>query len=251
MIAQEARAFAAAVQFLTRAPAPLAVDADDYTRSARYFPLVGALVGLFAAAVLVGSAAFAPQPIPIVLALAATAIATGALHEDGLSDWADAMFLVADPARRLEIMKDSRIGVFGALALIFAVALKAAALGALDPIVAALALISAHAGGRAAAVVALIALPYAGGPAAKVTQPSVSFRDVAFAFATVVAVAAVTLPVAAWLTGALIGAICAASAGLISRRRIGGQTGDVLGAIEQLFEIGFLVGAACVIAGPG
>ena len=254
MIAREWRAFLAAVQFLTRLPIQFfsSHDAADFHSSAKYFSLVGALIGGVAAAVLLAATIVFPQPAPVILALAAGVALTGALHEDGLADAADGLFGGRTRERRLEIMKDSRIGVFGALALAFVIALKAAALTALDPLMAALSLVAAHAGARAAAVAAMGSLPYAGdAAAAKLKQPRVSGADLGVALAVAAIVGLATLQFQAWLIGTVIAIAAASILAGVARRLVGGQTGDILGAVEQLFEAGFLLGAASVIAGPG
>lgn len=256
MIAREVRSFLVALQFLTRIPVkPFAAFEPSWLdRSAKFFPLVGALVGLIAAAVLLAASAVAPQPLPVLLAIAAGVAITGAFHEDGLADSADGLGGGATRERRLEIMKDSRIGTYGALALGLVVAVKAAALMALDPMMAASSLVAAHAAARLGPVVAIRALDYAGDEqSAKVKPLATSATNGELAVATVFALgpAAVVLPLDAALTATIIGAAAALCLALIARRLIGGYTGDILGGVEQVFEAGFLIGAAAIIAGPG
>src|SRR4051812_10900551 len=121
----------AAIQFMTRLPLPaIAFEPDWLARSAKYFPLVGILVGLISGAVLLVAAHLWPQPIPAILAVAAALVLTGALHEDGLVDTADSLGATTRE-RRLAIMKDSSIGAYGALALVVCLGLRVAALSAL------------------------------------------------------------------------------------------------------------------------
>ncbi|MHA1151288.1 MAG: adenosylcobinamide-GDP ribazoletransferase, partial [Alphaproteobacteria bacterium] len=121
----------AALAFLTRLPLTLSESDQppDLARAARAMPLVGAAIGLGGAAIywLSGTLGLTPA-ISGLLAVAATILLTGALHEDGLADSADGLFAGAEPGRRLEIMRDSRTGTYGALALILSVGLRATAL---------------------------------------------------------------------------------------------------------------------------
>jgi adenosylcobinamide-GDP ribazoletransferase len=171
---------------------------------------------------------------------------TGALHEDGLADSADGLGGGRDREHRLAIMKDSRIGSYGALALILAVTTRIVLLAGMAPWAGALALVIAHGGARAAAVVVMTALPYAGDPAAAKVQPApgrVTWPEAGVA----VALGAWPLLALAPVKAALAVALAAAGSvglALTARRLIGGVTGDVLGAVEQVAEIGFLMGAA-------
>lgn len=254
MIAREIQLFRIAVQFLTRLPVGrFGVWPEDWLiRSAKYMPLVGGLVGVVAAAFVIGSALFFPAPLPVLIGLVAALALTGALHEDGLADTADALGGGQTPERRLEIMRDSRIGSFGAVALIVALGLKAAALGSLDTLSAALVLVSGHAAARLAAVLTLAALEPAR-ETAKVSGKASNLTPGEIA----VAVALGLIPGATLLGGAAFFiALIAAFAGAISlalfaKRAFGGYTGDVLGAVEQVVEVLFFMFAAAVISGPG
>ncbi len=121
-------------------------------------PLVGALIGAIAGAAMLASALIFPEPLPVVIGLATAIAVTGALHEDGLADTVDAFGGGKTRERCLEIMKDSRIGTYGTIALIVALALKGAALLPLDPLSAVCVFIVAHAGARLAAVLTIWAL---------------------------------------------------------------------------------------------
>lgn len=253
-MARQFALFLTAVQFLTRLPVPVLRDFQpDWTaRSARYFPLVGALVGLVSAGVLVGAGQLWSGILPAVLAVAAAVAVTGAFHEDGLADAADGLGGGQTPARRLEIMKDSRIGTFGALALILSIALRIGALQSMTPLIAGLALIAAHAGGRCAAVLAMRLTPYAGDRDRAKVKPvadGVTGREtvVALAFALMAtAPLAVAAPDLA-LVAVIGGGVCATGVVLLARRLIGGWVGDVLGGAEQAFEIGVLLAAAAFV----
>ena len=199
---------------------------------------MGALAGAvyWLAAQTLGGAAAA------LLALACGALLTGGLHEDGLADCADGFGGGRDPARRLEIMKDSRIGAHGALALILAVGLQTAALGALPAGAGAAALIGAHALSRAALVPVMSALPYARPPRdARVAPlfPETGARTAAVVLAAVALAAAL-----GGLWALCAGSLAAWGAAALLRRGLGGWTGDGLGAAQQLSFTAFLLGAA-------
>jgi adenosylcobinamide-GDP ribazoletransferase len=239
-----------AAQFLTRWPTPeTPFEADAIERSARYFPVIGQMVGVLCAAVWLAGGRLWPGLPAAALAVGAGAFATGALHEDGLADTADGLGGGRDRERRLAIMKDSRIGAYGALALILAIALRVVLLAGMKPWAGALALVVAHGGARAAAVIVMTALPYAGDPRAAKLQPvpaGVTWPEAGLATALgawpLIGLGAYRAMLAVGLATA-----AAAALALTARRLIGGVTGDVLGAVEQLAEIGLLMGASAAI----
>ena len=247
--------FLNALRFMTIVfvPSPDAAFGPDWlSRCAKFFPAVGICVGLVSAAVLVLADAVWGPDISALFAVAASIAVTGALHEDGLADTADGFGGGWSVEKRLAIMKDSRIGAYGALALAFGVALRVTALADMPLWSAAAALIAAHAAARLTPALVMNALPYAGDTAAmKVSyaDATVSTSDLCFALVVVVC-ALVPLAFVSMLSvisGLLLGAILSIAITLWARRLIGGYTGDVLGAIEQMFEIGFLLGVAAII----
>jgi adenosylcobinamide-GDP ribazoletransferase len=233
-----------AIRFLTVFPVPASSDApgpDWLARAMKYFPLVGAGIGLASAAVLLIASELWSPAIAALLAVTASIILTSALHEDGLADTADSFGGGWTVEKRLAIMKDSRIGTYGALALGLGTALRIAA-----------ALLAVHAAARAMPALVMKHLAYSGETAAmKVSYDDVPVRVGELSFALLVAaVAAIPLAVisvASIIAGLLVGAALAALLALWSRRLIGGYTGDVLGAVEQVFEIGFLLGVAAMV----
>lgn len=238
-----------AVQFLTRLPTPRLTDppADAVGRSACYFPIAGQLVGLICGLVLIAAAQFWSGWLPALLAVAAGVLITGALHEDGLADTADGLGGGSTPERRLAIMKDSAIGVFGVLALGLTLAAKIGALAALPPWHAAGALVVAHGLARAACVAVMAALPYAGAVAKAKEGAPVRPSGPVFVIAAGLALWPLVFA-PAWLIALPIGALAAAVPALAARRLIGGRTGDILGAVEQMFELGFLLAVAALAA---
>jgi adenosylcobinamide-GDP ribazoletransferase len=244
-----------AIRFLTivRVPdASKAMAPDWLARAMKYFPLVGAGIGLVSAIVLLIASEFCGPVIAALLAVTTSIILTGALHEDGLADTADSFGGGRSIEKRFAIMKDSRIGTYGALALGLGVALRVAALAELPLWAAAAALIAAHAAARAAPAFVMNHLSYAGDTATmKVSYAEAPVRSEELWFALiVVTLAALPLAfvsIASVVTGLLCGAVLAAALARWSRRLLGGYTGDVLGAIEQVFEIGFLLGSAAML----
>jgi adenosylcobinamide-GDP ribazoletransferase len=239
--------FAIAATFLTRVPLASADTAGrPVAMGAWAFPLVGAGVGGVAA--LTFLAAWLPGlgdgPAALIAVLASAAL-TGALHEDGLADAADGLFGGPDRERRLAIMRDSRHGTFGVLALVVGVLLRAAALARLgDPLHAGLALVAAHALSRALLPVTMRALKpaRADGLGAGAGTPSRAQAAVAAALGGGIALTALG-PLRGLLAVIAAGAAVAAAARL-AQSRIGGYTGDVLGAFQQIGEIVILLGAA-------
>jgi len=252
MILHEARLFLVALQFLTRLPVPARVGFDPQwlNESARHFPLVGACVGLLAAGVLWAGGLWFPVGVAVGLSMAATVLLTGAFHEDGLADTFDALGGAVSRERALGIMKDSRIGTYGAVSLLLVLGLKAAAIAALPLWWAVPALVLGHTVSRTAAVALIRFVPYAGDvdqAKAKPLARRISGAGFALACGWAILVAAlivVWLP-STWGGVLLTLALAVASALLCARwfrRRLGGITGDTLGATQQLTELLMLLG---------
>jgi adenosylcobinamide-GDP ribazoletransferase len=248
-----------ALQFLTRVPVPrwVGFEAAWLQACLRHFPLVGAGVGAFAAAVLALALALWPPGVAATLSVLATVWLTGAFHEDGLADTCDGLGGAVSRERALAIMKDSRIGSYGAVGLVLALVLKVAALAALAVHAKggaalanlAAALVWGHAASRAAPLLLVWRLPYAGDPEhakAKPLATQIGGAGVAVALAWLAVLAAVLLVL--WPAG--LGPLAAATgAALVAtawcarwlRRRLGGFTGDTLGATQQIVELAVLL----------
>jgi len=180
------------------------------------------------------------------LALALGVILTGGLHEDGLADCADGFWGGHTRARRLEILKDSRVGSYGVLAMVFAVGLRWSLLAALLPI-APLTLIAAAMLSRGAMALAMARLPFAreDGLANHVGHPPMA----AAALALGIAIVGGCVYAGLWpglLAAGLVG-VTAALVGALARAKIGGQTGDVLGATQVSGEIIALISVAALL----
>jgi adenosylcobinamide-GDP ribazoletransferase len=244
--------FLGAVSFLTRVPTGTgARPAEELARSVPWFPVVGAGVGLAVAAVYAGALQLLPPLPAAAVAVVAGACLTGAFHEDGLGDTADAFMGRHDREHTVRILQDPRLGTFGVLAVAASLLLRVAAVATLAPAAALAALPAAHALSRAGAVATMAALPAAAGTGLGATSTrSLSRRRALAGAAAGLAVALALLgPAAAWAAAAT--ALAAYLLGRLARRRIGGVTGDVLGAIQQLGEILVLLAAAAAVTAGG
>jgi adenosylcobinamide-GDP ribazoletransferase len=237
--------------FCTRLPLKLDGDStgESLARAAWTFPLIGVLIGLFAALVYWLAASFDMLPlVSATLAITATLLITGALHEDGLADTVDGFGGGDTKDRKLEIMRDSCTGTYGVSALVLSFMLRAGALASLvEPGLVAVALIAAHAGGRAAMPVLMLVLPRArqDGLSAQAGKPPLGSALAAAMLGMLVL--AFCLGPATALVAALLVACAVAFIAWLSDRQIGGQTGDVLGAVEQVSEIAILLVAAAML----
>lgn len=248
---------AAVLRFYSRLPVPALPGEDDphgvpdFSRMARAVPLAGAVLGAIGALALaaahgIGLSAF----VAAAVAVAVLIVATGAFHEDGLADSADGLGGGATKERKLEIMKDSRIGSYGAAALVTALLLRAGSIAALVPLL--------GAGGTAAVLLAVAALSrtaplaiFHALPPARVDglsqaagrpeRPTLLVALVLAGFVTVVLAGPVVGAVPIALGLALV-AVATVLLARMAAHHVGGQTGDVLGAGQQVAEIAFLLG---------
>lgn len=235
-----------AVMFLTRLPVAPWLDYDPAltARMARFFPLVGWLVGAIAALLLWCCAAILPWVPAIILATALTILLTGAFHEDGFADMCDAFGGGWEKEQILAIMKDSRLGTYGTLGLGLMLAGKLSLLASLPLHAALSALVAGHVMGRATATSLLQTLVYVRDTddPSKIKTPVSHFtgNDLLIALGTA-APALLLLPMASWLpvlaSQWLVRSWCA----WYYFKRIGGYTGDCLGGAQQLAEISILI----------
>jgi adenosylcobinamide-GDP ribazoletransferase len=242
-LGREWHLFWTAVTLLTRLPAPRSIGFEEQwlPRSSSYFPLIGLIVGLVAAAVYLLAALIWPGALPALLALSAAAWLTGGLHEDGWADLFDALAAGRDRERMLAVMKDSRIGALGALALILLMGAKLAALVSLPPARVPAALLAAHVLSRWSSLPLLFGLPYArpeGGMGHALAGEVSAGRLAAGTGAALI----VTL-VLGWqaLPVAVVAVAVTLASGFFFRARLGGITGDCLGAANQLVELAVLL----------
>lgn len=244
----EAHDVLAAASLLSRIPLPVdhARVGERGAAAAWAWPLVGAVLGGLAGGVGALSLLFgAPAGVAAGLVLVVLAVATGALHEDGLADCADGLGGGRDRDHALDIMKDSRVGAYGVVALVLALGLRWQALAVLEPMQLVLAAAVAGAASRAVMLVAMTALPAArsGGLSAGVGRPTAATAFVGTALALVLCFSAGFVG----LIGLATAALFALPLALFAKQKLGGQTGDVLGGVQQCAEIGALVALAILL----
>lgn len=254
---RELRLLLLALQFLTRLPVPCWVghEPELMRRAARHFPLVGALIGAAAAGVALAAHLVWSAPVAAGLAVAFTVWLTAALHEDGLADTADALLGASGREKALAILKDSRIGTYGAAALGLVLLLRvvlAADLMVRGAWALTAGLIAANASGRALAVLMMCTLPYAGDEALAKTRGVTRDRSAAdtawacFIGALMLMFATTLQPAPLATLGVSLVLLLTLFLGLraVLQRRLAGYTGDTLGAAEQLGEVAVLLALA-------
>jgi adenosylcobinamide-GDP ribazoletransferase len=256
--------FLVAVQFLTRLPVPALAGfrAEWLARSARYFPLVGALAGALGVCVWWLASLLLPPAVAAGLMMAAGLLLTGAFHEDGLADACDGFGGGTSRESVLAIMKDSRIGSYGAIGIGMVLGLKWLTLVSLPAAAFPGIVVASQAISRWCATALIWRLPYARPDGAGKSVPfaaglggadwllSGGLGVLAILIVLPLSAAAAAVPWAAvLLCGLAAAAATALAAGLYFRARIGGYTGDCLGATQQLTELVFLVASLAALRG--
>ena len=252
-----------AVQFLTRLPVPLFKHYDQQWlhQSSRHFPAVGLLVGLLCAGVFwLGSVLFTPL-VAAVLSTAFGIRLTGAFHEDGLADSCDGLGGGLTRERTLSIMKDSRLGTYGVLGLVSALLLKISLLASMPLSIAVVALIIGHTFSRLLCISLLALLPYGGEiehakakPMAQQLTPLQGLLSSGWLLLAGLLVVLVfpntvqQIGIGRWLLAIILALIATDYMRRLLRRRLGGYTGDGLGATQQLGEITVYIGLAASIS---
>lgn len=248
-LGREARALGAAFTFLTRLPVGslAAHDPADLPASAAYFPLVGAVIGLIGGAVFGVGLRFWTPVVAILLSTCATVLSTGAFHEDALADALDGFGGGWTRDQVLAIMKDSRVGSYALVGVVLVVGLKIAALASIaresDGLHVAAVIVAAHSLGRWSSLPLIRAYPYVR-PSVDGERPSAGRPFVAsisssrIIAATILAtiIVAISLGSRAWIAG-VVALVVTWLAGRYFARRIGGITGDALGAANQIVEL--------------
>lgn len=237
------RLFFTALSFFTRVPCTrwAGQSESDLNHAVRYFPLVGALVGLVAALVYLLTVRVLPQEVAVIASMAATLWITGAFHEDGLSDTVDGLGGGWTKEQALTIMKDSRVGNYGAVALVMALLTKFEALVHLAPALLPAVLVGGHALSRLAAVLVMYSQSYVR-ETGKAKPLATRMGAGELVLAGVFGLAPLVLIPLHLLWALLPVALVWLWFSLKLRRRLGGYTGDCLGAMQQLCEIAFYLG---------
>jgi adenosylcobinamide-GDP ribazoletransferase len=243
------RRFLVAVQFLTRLPVPRALNSSeaDIGKAAAFFPLVGVIVGGAAALVFVALQRILPLPASVLCAIVFAAFLTNGFHEDGLADSFDGFGGGWTKDRVLEIMRDSRIGTFGTLALIFTIVGKVTFLSSLPPGQVWRWLIVAHSASRWTILPLCAWLPYARTEGqGKLVAKQVGVLEIITGTFTLLLVF-ILLSWQAALAALLVTPLVTLLSGLYFRARLQGITGDCLGAANQLTEVGLYLTALVLL----
>lgn len=246
---QEWRGFLLAIGFFTRIPVPDLPDfqEQELNSAAKYFPLAGIIVGAFAAMVYMLASTVFPQDIAVLLSMVATLLLTGAFHEDGLTDAVDGLGGGWEKEQVLHIMQDSRIGSYGTVGIVMVLLLKFTALAHFSPLLVPAVLIAGHSMSRFCAVLVMATqryVKYAGKSKPLATVMPLSHLGVAALFGL--------LPLLflhpPWYLGLVPVVAVWVWFSLILKKRIGGYTGDCLGAMQQLTEVAFYLGVLACMA---
>jgi adenosylcobinamide-GDP ribazoletransferase len=266
------RLFFTALEYFTRWPKPRWVGYNPAWLSpcTRYLPAVGLLVGMGGAAVYAVAAMWWSAPVAVALSMAATLLITGAFHEDGFADVCDGLGGTLDRERALAIMTDSRIGAFGAIGIVVMLMLKFASLAAFRPGPGAVAIICAHVVSRLVPLMLMVTLPYAKPEAETKAKPvAQGVGSVELVIGTLSAVLAVGVAGAlAWQFDETLQTRSAFSFGALAlsfaatlacavplrawfRARLGGYTGDCLGASQQVGEVVFYLSLSAMLGMRG
>jgi adenosylcobinamide-GDP ribazoletransferase len=259
-MADQLRLFLVALQFYTRIPVTgrlarwMGWEPHFLGRATRYFPLAGIVVALGQSLVYVLASTALPHPVSLLLALAAGLLLTGAFHEDGWADFCDAFGGMVERDRTLAIMRDSRIGAYGAIGVAMLLLLRFETLAHIDTRWVVASLVCAAAFSRGCAVLAMVSLPYAReelDAKAKPVATHVGAGDavvaLAIAIAPIAALGAWTGETTIGLFGLSFALLATAAMRRLVRARLGGYTGDCLGAIQQVAEVAFLLGMLVVL----
>jgi adenosylcobinamide-GDP ribazoletransferase len=260
-MAEQLRLFLVALQFYSRIPvtgrlaAWMGWDPARLGRATRFFPLIGIVVALGQSVVYIAASLALPHAVAVLLAMAAGILLTGAFHEDGWADFCDAFGGTVSRARTLEIMRDSRIGAYGAIGVALLLLLRFESLAQLEPDWIVATLVCAAACSRGCAVLVMASLPYARDEADAKAKPIAESVRPVDAFLAVLIATAPTVALAVW-TGdprpALLGGAFALISTAVMRRlirsRLAGYTGDCLGAVQQVAEAAFVIGLLAGLA---
>ncbi|MDR2613736.1 MAG: adenosylcobinamide-GDP ribazoletransferase [Candidatus Accumulibacter sp.] len=247
--ASQLETFLGALRFFTRLPVPgtLGQDSAALEKAMRYYPAVGLIVGMCAAAAFAFTALFWPKTLAVLAALVTAILVTGALHEDGWSDMIDGFGGGADREGILAIMRDSRIGNFGAVGLVLILLTRFCALlevAETRMLLVPVALVAGHAASRLCSAGVFHWLDYArpegkAAPFGKLGQSDLIFAAIMGLLPVLLLSPAQSIPALLFAAGASFWLW------RLFKRRLGGYTGDCLGAVQQLAEVAFYGGLLC------
>jgi adenosylcobinamide-GDP ribazoletransferase len=235
------RSVRAAVSFLTVLPVANADGSPGERLGRAYFPAIGALIGLVAGAVFAVLSSVTSPLLAAACAVAVLCLLTGAIHLDGLADTADGLLGGGDAVRRLEVMRDPRLGTYGVSAIVLVLLLEVAAVSSMSPAKGLAALVVAGGLSRLATLSVIAFMPYvrSSGLGLAAWDPRRRALDLALGSTSAVIASAVDWRRA--LIALPFVALTAAGVALGARRRIGGATGDVCGATAELCQLAALL----------
>jgi adenosylcobinamide-GDP ribazoletransferase len=243
MLSREIKILFTAIMFYTRIPVPASTGFSNemLNKSTRYFPFIGLIVGGIGALIFWLLHFILPFQVSIILCMATTIFVTGAFHEDAFADFCDGFGGGYTKERILEIMKDSRIGTYGAVAILLMLTTKFVCLSNMQTLDIVIVLISGHAFSRLLSVCMIYTSVYVREDALSKSKP-IGHKGSGMSFLVALFFGLIMLVFIPWMAVAIIAAISLIIF-LIFRwyvhRKLSGYTGDVLGALQQLTEIAF------------
>ena len=250
-VQQEWFAFLNSIRFFTRIRVPdrIPFTAELQALSTKYLPAVGLIVGAASALVFILSLLVFPKTVSVLLSMITSLLMTGAFHEDGLSDTADGLGGGWEKDRILAIMKDSRVGSYGVIAIVMVLMLKLASLSDVATIWIPVLLVCGHAFSRYCAILIMSGMHYVRTDASSKAR---QFADKLSRNTLIIAslfglVPLLLLPFPAMLLGLVAGLLATIWMGRQLQKWLGGYTGDCLGAVQQLSEVAFYLGALAAL----
>ncbi len=240
---RELKVFFTAIMFYTRIPVPKGTgfSAENLNRATRYFPLIGILVGGVGALVFILVNLILSTPVSIVISIALMILLTGAFHEDAIADFCDGFGGGYSQEKILSIMKDSRIGTYGAIALILLLMSKFLLINEIDVAMIPLVIISSHALSRLNPVLLIFTLSYVSKDETSKSKPvgkkgslTTLILAILFGLAPLCLIPLIYIPFLI-LTLGLVFVLFRAYV----NKKVGGYTGDILGALQQFSELAF------------
>lgn len=248
---QEGIAFLNSLRFFTRIRVSDRIphSAHHLNQATRYLPAIGLLVGALCALVFFLAQMVLPQPVSVLLAMVAGLGITGGFHEDGLSDTADGLGGGWDKERILSIMKDSRVGSYGVIAIVMALLTKFATLSETQATWVPALLITGHAFSRYCAILIMAGMHYVRDDTSSKSKPlTMALSGKALVVASIFGfLPLLWLPFSAMIFSMSAGLLVTIWLGRKFQKWLGGYTGDCLGAVQQLSEIAFYLGALAAL----
>ncbi len=233
--------FLTALMFYTRFPIKNIEGWNEtmLNKSTRYFTIIGVIVGGLGALVFYGAVQLFPVSVAVVLSIVATILFTGAFHEDGFADFCDGFGGGTSKEKILEIMKDSRIGTYGSVGLILILGVKYLVLSEFDALQIPIILIAGHAASRVFPVLLIYSSEYVRIDLKSKVKP-IGHADSIYSLLFAIAIGIIPLFLISWRDALIVLTVLSVLLLLFQRyinKKLGGYTGDILGALQQLSEV--------------